>query len=100
MPAPVRLLEFVVPAFVGGFTCLSALDAQVNPPEDLKLLEMWSTEGEEIADGITTITGLAETGDGRIWIAMRGRPREGYWCLTLVLWRQRSWDERETVPAK
>ena len=69
MPAPVRLWEFVVPAFVGGFTCLSALDAQVNPPEDLKLLEMWSTEGEEIADGITTITGLAETGDGRIWIA-------------------------------
>lgn len=68
MSAPVRF-DCVVLAFLGGVTCPSALDAQVTPPEDLNLLEVWSTEGNQIVDGITTITGLAETEDGRIWIA-------------------------------
>ena len=68
MSAAVRFLAFVIPA-LGGFTCASALGAQVKPPEEFKLLEVWSTEGREIADGLTTITGLAETEDGRIWIS-------------------------------
>lgn len=37
-------------------------------PQELKVLEVWTTEGQEIADGLTTITGLVETDDGKIWI--------------------------------
>ncbi len=68
MSASVRLSMFVIPA-LGGFTCAPSLGAQVNTPEEVKLLEVWNTEGKEIADGLTTIHGLAEAEDGRIWIS-------------------------------
>ncbi|MCY4574881.1 MAG: hypothetical protein OXF01_19075 [Gemmatimonadetes bacterium] len=38
-------------------------------PEELTVVEVWTTEGIEIADGLTAITGLVEAADGRIWIA-------------------------------
>ena len=38
-------------------------------PEELTVVEVWTTEGQEIADGLTAITGLVEAADGRIWIA-------------------------------
>ena len=38
-------------------------------PEELRVVEVWTTEGQEIADGLTAITGLVEAADGRIWIA-------------------------------
>ena len=37
-------------------------------PEELEVVEVWTTEGQEIANGLTAITGLVETKDGRIWI--------------------------------
>lgn len=36
--------------------------------QELEVLEVWTTEGIEIADGLTTITGLVEASDGKIWI--------------------------------
>lgn len=53
---------------VVSFTWAPVVGAQVKPPADLELHEVWSTEGKAVGDGLTTITGLAETGDSRIWI--------------------------------
>jgi len=66
MRAPTRLASVI--SVVVGFTCAPSLGAQVKPPAELKLHEVWSTEGKVVADGLTTITGLAEAADSRIWI--------------------------------
>ena len=54
---------------LAGVTCAQRLWAQVTPPGQLEVREVWSTEGKEIADGITFITGLVETPDGMVWMA-------------------------------
>lgn len=54
---------------LGGVTCAPRLGAQVTPPEQFQVREVWSTEGKEIADGITSIGGLVETADGMVWMA-------------------------------
>ena len=44
------------------------LGAQVTAPEQFQVREVWTAEGNEIADGITFISGLVEATDGMIWM--------------------------------
>jgi len=54
-------------ATLAVFACVSALGAQTT--SEFTVQEVWSTDGDQvIADGMTSIRGLVETPDGRIWI--------------------------------
>ncbi len=44
------------------------LGAQVTAAEQFQVREVWTADGNEIADGITFIGGLVETTDGMIWM--------------------------------
>ncbi|MDE2980561.1 MAG: hypothetical protein OXU74_05120 [Gemmatimonadota bacterium] len=67
MSAPGQLVAFVTLAF-SGFACALDLSAQANPVGEFQVQEVWSTEGKEVAGGLTAIAGLVEAGDGRIWM--------------------------------
>ena len=42
--------------------------ATAQDVQELEVVEVWSTEGIEIADGLTAVVGLVEAGDGSIWM--------------------------------
>ncbi len=64
-----NLIRPLPPALCGlGLWVGLAGATSAQEPQELKVVEVWTTEGIEIADGFTAIVGLVEAGDGRIWI--------------------------------
>ena len=64
-----NVIRTLLPVLCGFGLWVGLPEATIaQEPEELKVLEVWTTEGNEIAGGLTAITGLVETEDGRIWI--------------------------------